>query len=118
MSDRSAQKSAEAHTTADAHVHAQAALFPPLSEEKGGHTPLSLDFLNHIPVTLSVEVGATKIRIEDILGLGPGSVVELDRFASEALDVKINGVCVARGEVVIVGDKFGIRLTDVVSSLG
>lgn len=68
-----------------------------------------------IPVTLSMEIGRTRISIKELLQLGQGSVVELDRLAGEAMDVLVNGTLVARGEVVVVNDKFGIRLSDIVS---
>ncbi len=69
-----------------------------------------------IPVTLSVEIGQTAMSIRNLLQLNQGSVVELDRLAGEALDVLVNGTLVAHGEVVVVNEKFGIRLTDVVSA--
>ena len=77
---------------------------------------VSLDAIVDIPVTLSVEIGHTQISIRNLLQLNQGSVVELDRLAGEPLDVHINGTLVAHGEVVVVNDKFGIRLTDVVSA--
>ena len=80
----------------------------------GGATP-DLDVILDIPVTISMEVGATQIPIRNLLQLNQGSVVELDRLAGEPLDVLVNGTLIAHGEVVMVNDKFGIRLTDVVS---
>jgi flagellar motor switch protein FliN/FliY len=74
-----------------------------------------LDVILDIPVRISMEVGATKIPIRNLLQLNQGSVVELDRLAGEPLDVLVNGTLIAHGEVVMVNDKFGIRLTDVVS---
>ncbi|MDD2880978.1 MAG: flagellar motor switch protein FliN [Rhodoferax sp.] len=68
-----------------------------------------------IPVLLSVELGRTKVPIKHILQLGQGSVVELDALAGEPMDVLVNGYLIAQGEVVVVNDKFGIRLTDVVT---
>ena len=68
-----------------------------------------------IPVRLSMEVGNTQISIRDLLQLGQGSVIELDRLAGEPLDVLVNGTLIAHGEVVVVNDKFGIRMTDVIS---
>jgi flagellar motor switch protein FliN len=68
-----------------------------------------------IPVQLSVELGRTKVPIKHILQLGQGSVVELDALAGEPMDVLVNGYLIAQGEVVVVNDKFGIRLTDVVT---
>lgn len=74
-----------------------------------------LDTILDIPVTISMEVGRSNISIRNLLQLNQGSVVELDRVAGEALDVLINGTLIAHGEVVVVNDKFGIRLTDVIS---
>lgn len=74
-----------------------------------------LEVILDVPVTLSLEVGRTRIAIRNLLQLNQGSVVELDRAAGEPLDVFVNGTMVAHGEVVVVNDRFGVRLTDVVS---
>lgn len=74
-----------------------------------------LDTILDIPVTISMEVGRSYISIRNLLQLNQGSVVELDRVAGEPLDVMVNGTLIAHGEVVVVNDKFGIRLTDVIS---
>jgi flagellar motor switch protein FliN/FliY len=74
-----------------------------------------LDIILDIPVTISMEVGNTSIPIRNLLQLNQGSVIELDRLAGEPLDVLVNGTLIAHGEVVMVNEKFGIRLTDVVS---
>jgi flagellar motor switch protein FliN len=76
----------------------------------------SLENILDIPVQLSVEIGSARIAIRNLLQLNQGSVVELDRLAGEPLDVLVNGTLVAHGEVVVVNEKFGIRLTDVVSA--
>jgi flagellar motor switch protein FliN/FliY len=76
-----------------------------------------LDTILDIPVTISMEVGRSNISIRNLLQLNQGSVVELDRIAGEPLDVLVNGTLIAHGEVVVVNDKFGIRLTDVISQL-
>jgi flagellar motor switch protein FliN/FliY len=89
-----------------------------LSEDKSPITVeerRKLDTILDIPVTISMEVGRSKISIRNLLQLNQGSVVELDRVAGEPLDVMINGTLIAHGEVVVVNDKFGIRLTDVIS---
>lgn len=75
-----------------------------------------LEMILDIPVRLSMEVGNTRISIRDLLQLGQGSVIELDRLAGEPLDVLVNGTLIAHGEVVVVNDKFGIRMTDVISA--
>ena len=79
-----------------------------------GDSP-NLDVILDIPVTIPMEVGNTDITIRNLLQLNQGSVVELDRLAGEPLDVKVNGTLIAHGEVVVVNEKFGIRLTDVIS---
>ncbi len=75
----------------------------------------NLDVILDIPVSISMEVGATEISIRNLLQLNQGSVIELDRLAGEPLDVLVNGTLIAHGEVVVVNEKFGIRLTDVIS---
>ena len=93
--------------------------FPEFNEqksEKNSHSDeVKLEVILDVPVTLSLEIGRTKINIRNLLQLNQGSVVELDRFAGEAMDVLVNGTLVAHGEVVVVNDKFGIRLTDIIS---
>ncbi len=74
-----------------------------------------LDVILDIPVTISMEVGRTSITIRNLLQLNQGSVIELDRLAGEPLDVLVNGTLIAHGEVVVVNEKFGIRMTDVIS---
>ncbi|MEX0737928.1 MAG: flagellar motor switch protein FliN [Pseudohongiella sp.] len=74
-----------------------------------------LDVILDIPVRISMEVGSTAITIRNLLQLNQGSVIELDRLAGEPLDVLVNGTLIAHGEVVVVNDKFGIRMTDVIS---
>lgn len=77
----------------------------------------NLDFILDIPLHVSVELGRAKVVIKDLLQLGQGSVLELDKLAGEPLEVLVNGKLVARGEVVVVNEKFGIRLTDIMSPL-
>jgi len=74
-----------------------------------------LDIILDIPVTISMEVGSTSITIRNLLQLNQGSVIELDRLAGEPLNVLVNGTLIAHGEVVVVNEKFGIRMTDVIS---
>lgn len=76
---------------------------------------VNMDVILDVPVTISMEVGSTKINIRNLLQLNQGSVIELDRMAGEPLDVMVNGTLIAHGEVVVVNEKFGIRLTDVIS---
>lgn len=79
------------------------------------HEELKLDVILDVPVTVSMEIGRTQVNIRNLLQLNQGSVIELDRFAGEPMDVLVNGTLIAHGEVVVVNDKFGIRLTDVIS---
>ena len=74
-----------------------------------------LELLLDVPLDLSVELGRARMSIQDLLNLSPGSVIELDKIAGEAIDILINGRLVARGEAVVVNDKFGIRISDIVS---
>ena len=88
----------------------------PFTSTGGGDVPVSdINMVLDIPVQLSVELGRTKVPIKYILQLAQGSVVELDALAGEPMDVMVNGCLIAQGEVVVVNDKFGIRLTDVVT---
>jgi len=82
--------------------------------DNGGQTR-RLDLLLDVPLDIAVELGRARMSIQDLLALGPGSVIELDKIAGEALDILVNDRLVARGEAVVVNDKFGIRITDIVS---
>ena len=116
MDEQAASEAEEANNEGDA---AQTVELDELEQD----APLSneekrkLDTILDIPVTISMEVGRSKISIRNLLQLNQGSVVELDRVAGEALDVLVNGTLIAHGEVVVVNDKFGIRLTDVISQV-
>lgn len=77
----------------------------------------NLDFILDIPLKVTVELGRTSIIIKDLLQLGQGSVLELDKLAGEPLEILVNGKLVAKGEVVVVNEKFGIRLTDIISPI-
>lgn len=77
--------------------------------------PRNFDLLLDVPLTVTVELGRSTLALRELLALGPGSVVELTKLAGESLDVLVNGELVARGEAVMVNDKFGVRLTDIVS---
>lgn len=92
-----------------------AAQFEALQAEETGGADLNLDVILDVPVTLSLEVGRARLPIRNLLQLNQGSVVELERGAGESLDVFVNGTLIAHGEVVVINDRFGVRLTDVVS---
>ncbi len=90
---------------------------PPPDPLQTGEKPRGLEFLYDIPLQVSVEVGRTRILLRDLLQMGEGYVIELDKLAGEPLDLYVNSRLIARGEAVMAGDKFAIRLTDVVSTL-
>ena len=98
-------------------VNAQPAqIFPAFGETDGKASMMNeLDMILDIPVQIAVELGRTKITIKNLLQLAHGSVVELDAMAGEPMSVFVNGTLIAQGEVVVVNDKFGIRLTDIIT---
>ena len=101
---------------AAAEVKPATSLFQDFSAASSAQSvPQNLDMILDIPVQLTVELGRTKIAIRNLLQLAQGSVVELDGLAGEPMDVLVNGCLIAQGEVVVVNDKFGIRLTDIIT---
>lgn len=84
---------------------------------KGGGGAQSIDFILDIPLEVTVELGRTAMLINDLLQLGQGSVIELNKLAGEPLEILVNRKLIARGEVVVVNEKFGVRLTDIVSPI-
>jgi flagellar motor switch protein FliN len=109
------QTSAESSALQSA-PEAQAQVFSEFTpKNKLNETQNDIDFILDIPVQLTVELGRTKIAIKNLLQLAQGSVVELDGMAGEPMDVLVNGCLIAQGEVVVVNDKFGIRLTDIIT---
>ena len=107
----------QAPGTEDADGNAQAAQFEQLhaDAEGTGGGDVKIDAILDVPVTIAMEIGRSRINIRNLLQLNQGSVVELDRLAGEPMDVLVNGTLIAQGEVVVVNEKFGIRLTDIVS---
>ncbi len=101
--------------TADSGADPQVARFGEVSQDGAGGAEVGLETIRDVPVTLSLEVGRASITIGELLKLNQGSVVELKRSAMDPMDVLVNGTIVARGEIVVVDDSFGIRLVDVVS---
>ena len=83
---------------------------------QGGAAPSSIDMLMDVPLRVTVELGRTQMSVRQVLELQNGAVVELDRMAGEAVDVLVNDKLMARGEVVVVDDKFGIRITEIITS--
>jgi flagellar motor switch protein FliN/FliY len=107
---------AMAEQAAPAAAASPAPIFAPLAAQKHGAEPgQDIDMILDIPVQLTVELGRTKIAIRNLLQLAQGSVVELEGLAGEPMDVLVNGCLIAQGEVVVVNDKFGIRLTDIIT---
>jgi flagellar motor switch protein FliN/FliY len=109
MADNEVQEGLEGVAEAAGGVAAAASA---VKKKGGGHT---LDFILDVTLQVTVEVGRARMTIQDLLQLGQGSVVELEKLAGEPLDIYINGKPVARGEAVIVNEKFGVRLTDIIS---
>ncbi|CAN5445939.1 hypothetical protein BH10PSE17_BH10PSE17_07130 [soil metagenome] len=107
--------SAMAEQASSSQVAPTTAVFNEISGGPGAGNGQDLDLILDIPVQLTVELGRTRIPIKNILQLAQGSVVELDALAGEPMDVLVNGCLIAQGEVVVVNEKFGIRLTDVVT---
>jgi flagellar motor switch protein FliN/FliY len=106
---------AQASGAAAGAAGAAAPIFEKLSPTGAGNANHDIDMILDIPVQLTVELGRTKIPIKHILQLAQGSVVELDGLAGEPMDVLVNGCLIAQGEVVVVNEKFGIRLTDIIT---
>jgi flagellar motor switch protein FliN/FliY len=114
MAESDSATRAESQTTGS--QSPQPASFPPVQQTETGGAPKNIDFILDIPMSVTVYVGSTKMAIRDLLQLAQGSVIELDKLAGEPMEVMVNNKLVARGEVVVVNEKFGIRLTDVVSA--
>jgi flagellar motor switch protein FliN/FliY len=107
---------AKAEASAQQAQSASATVFKDFGDTSAkASTHNDIDFILDIPVQLTVELGRTKIAIKNLLQLAQGSVVELDGLAGEPMDVLVNGCLIAQGEVVVVNDKFGIRLTDIIT---
>lgn len=102
--------------TAEPRVVVEKAELEELAPASGRKEGVSLDLLLDVPLQVTVELGRARRLVRDILSLGVGSIVELDKLAGEPVDVLVNGKLVARGEVVVVDEKFGVRVTDVVSA--
>ena len=100
----------------DVQTNVQEPEFNNLQDENSMISPRGMDFLLDIPVELAVQLGTTKMLIKDLLQLGQGSVVELEKLAGEPMEILANHKLIARGEVVVVNEKFGVRLTDIIST--
>jgi flagellar motor switch protein FliN/FliY len=111
------EKTAAGDSEAKTKVEAEPAQFSNVQDTGKPTEQKGLDFILDIPLQISVELGRTKMLINDLLQLGQGSVVELSKLAGEPMEVLVNQKLLARGEVVVVNEKFGIRLTDIISPL-
>jgi flagellar motor switch protein FliN/FliY len=94
---------------------ASKAEFQQLSQSAGGHSPRNIDLLMDVDLPVAIELGRTKMAIQEILALGPGSVVELNKLAGEPVDLLVNNKVVAKGEVVVIDENFGLRITQLVT---
>jgi len=103
-----------AEAPAPAAVDVAPAQFAPLPQEQAGGQPRDIDIILDIPVEITVELGRTTMTIEDVMSVGPGSVIELDKLASEPIEIFVNDKLIASGEVVVVEDKLGVRIGSVV----
>jgi flagellar motor switch protein FliN/FliY len=102
-------------TQTDSEASPQPTSFPPVDNQSAIPTNKNIEFVLDIPLQVTVQIGSTRMLIRELLQLGQGSVIELNKLAGEPMEVLVNNKLVARGEVVVVNEKFGIRLTDVVS---
>ncbi len=98
-------------------AEAKSVSFKPLEQKRGAGGVGNMDMVMDVPLKVRVQLGATKISVKDLLQLGQGSVVELDKAAGQPLDVYVGDKLVARGDVVVVNEKFGVKLTDIVGSI-
>ena len=105
----------QADTSSAGDMSPQATSFPPVDNQGAVPANKNIDFVLDIPLQVTVQIGSTRMLIRELLQLGQGSVIELNKLAGEPMEVLVNNKLVARGEVVVVNEKFGIRLTDVVS---
>lgn len=86
-------------------------------DESASHSPVNMDFILDIALKITVELGRTKMQINELLKLGQGSIVELSKLAGDTLDILANQKLIARGEVVVINEKYGIRLTEIISPM-
>jgi len=110
-----AQPSEQSKKEADS-TQTQPAKLEELSPEVSSGPPPELDFILDIPLQVSVEIGRTKMLIKELLKLNQGSIIELEKFAGEPVEVYVNGKLMAKGEVIVVNDKFGVRITEIISA--
>ena len=109
------ETTSQAYASNAADMSPQTTSFPPVDNQGAVPANKNIDFVLDIPLQVTVQIGSTRMLIRELLQLGQGSVIELNKLAGEPMEVLVNNKLVARGEVVVVNEKFGIRLTDVVS---
>jgi flagellar motor switch protein FliN/FliY len=109
------QKEMEQSKTAKPSIEVRGASFEDVQKNEASRPAMDMEFILDIPLSLTVELGRSRMLISELLQLGQGSVIELAKLAGEPMDVFINQRLIARGEVVVINEKFGIRLTDIVS---
>ena len=98
-------------------INVQPVQFTTFGSGQSQSTPANIDLIMDVPLEVTVELGRTKMQIKEILDLGAGSIVELDKLAGEPVDVLVNGKLIAKGEVVVIDESFGIRITNIVSQM-
>ncbi len=115
MANGDATAQSGASHTDSGEMNPQPTSFPPVDNQSAIPANKNIEFVLDIPLQVTVQIGSTRMLIRELLQLGQGSVIELNKLAGEPMEVLVNNKLVARGEVVVVNEKFGIRLTDVVS---
>ncbi|HEY0294248.1 MAG TPA: flagellar motor switch protein FliN [Bordetella sp.] len=113
--EAAAEPAPAAAATAASTAQPATSVFKPLISNEGAASTTDIDLIMDVPVQLTVELGRTRLTIKNLLQLGQGSIVELDALAGEPMDIFVNGYLIAQGEVVVVEDKYGIRLTDIIT---
>jgi len=116
LAEQETEEAAQAEVEVASDIEPEPAQLDEFTDGGFGTPDENMEVILDIPVTISMEIGRTSISIRNLLQLNQGSVVELDRLAGEPMDVLVNGTLIAHGEVVVVNEKFGIRLTDVISA--
>lgn len=97
-------------------IAVQQVQFAPLEENQSSHEMSNISLLLDVPLQFTVELGRTQRTIKDVLELGPGAIIELDKMAGEAVDIYVNGKSIAKGEVVVIDENYGVRITEILSS--
>ena len=115
MPNFGAQPRSEQRAPVEPEVPVYPVRFPPITASDAQNTASQMDLIMDVPLRVSVELGRSSMTVEEVLALGPGSVIELNKLAGEPVDVLVNDRLIARGEVVVVDENFGVRVTEVIS---